>query len=285
LDVVPPTITCPSNVNYTTTPGDCGPVPSSEISLGTPVTNDDCGVSGYSNNAPSNYPLGVKNITWTVTDLSGNTSTCIQKVTILAGSCGTPSQVIHTDITESSAKILWNAGVPCATNYQLRIRYELTPGVWSSWSSWTNPSGPGLEHLFTGLSANTLHHYQIRSKCGTTNSTSINGWFTTLTAFAGSEDRNRDDVTADYEYRPVKLEFIPNPASTTAQVLITGFDQHSKEVAMMDLLGKQVFCVQLKPDQNAIELDLNALKVQNGIFLVRVSDGYNQKTGQLIIGR
>lgn len=284
LDVVSPSITCPSNVSYTTTPGDCGPVPSSEINLGTPVTSDDCGVAGYSNNAPSNYPLGVKNVKWTVTDLSGNTSTCIQKVTIYAGTCSTPSQVVHTEISESSAKILWNAGVPCATQYQLRIRYELTPGVWSSWTAWASPTGPGLEHLFNGLSANTLHHYQIRSKCGTTNSSTVSGWFTTLTAFAGSEDRNREEGSGSYTNQPVTLEFVPNPATTSARILISGFDPQTVEVTMMDLFGKQVFSVPLKPGQNEIELDLLALKVHKGVYLVRVSDGHQQKTGQLVIG-
>jgi hypothetical protein len=36
-----------------------------------------------SNNAPAQFPKGDTNVTWTVTDASGNSSTCVQKVTVV----------------------------------------------------------------------------------------------------------------------------------------------------------------------------------------------------------
>lgn len=297
LDVTVPSITCPSDVVYTTTPGDCGPVPSSEINLGSPVTSDNCGVAGTSNNAPSTYALGVKNVKWTVTDLSGNTNTCIQKVTIKAGSCGAPQQVYQTDITQTSAKVKWNAGVPCATDYQLRIRYEISPGIWSSWSGWVNHSGPGNEHMFGGLDPDTYYHYQIRTKCGNaTNSTGVNGWFWTLgasplkkadvgiTDVNGESLKNIEGFEIGLQNIPA-VSLIPNPARDFVSIQIQGFDTHVKELIMFDLMGKLIFRVQLSASENNPELDLKRLDVSSGIHMIRIADPFNQKTVQLKIKR
>lgn len=56
------------------------------IKLGLPVTSDNCGVKSVSNNAPLTYSLGTTYVTWTVTDMNGNTATAIQKVTVKLGS-------------------------------------------------------------------------------------------------------------------------------------------------------------------------------------------------------
>ena len=52
------------------------------INLGAPVTSDNCGIASVTNNAPSCFPLGVTPVTWKVTDIAGNFSTCIQNVTV-----------------------------------------------------------------------------------------------------------------------------------------------------------------------------------------------------------
>jgi hypothetical protein len=61
----------------------------SGVSLGTPVTADNCNVASVSNNAPANFPTGSTIVTWTVTDDAGNSATTMQNVTVttdLAGS-------------------------------------------------------------------------------------------------------------------------------------------------------------------------------------------------------
>jgi gliding motility-associated-like protein len=79
-DVEKPTITTPSNItlNPTTT---CS-VSSSDVPLGLAITGDNCFVQSITNDAPSSFPLGVTNVTWTVRDTSGNTNTAIQTVTV-----------------------------------------------------------------------------------------------------------------------------------------------------------------------------------------------------------
>lgn len=297
-DVDPPTIECPDDVMYTTAPGDCGPVPSGLINLGSPAIADNCPGATPSNNAPAAYNLGNTNVKWKATDASGNMSPqCIQKVTIKAGSCGQPIQVYHIDTTHNSAKIKWKAGAPCNTGYQLRIRKELSPGVWGSWSSWDNYSeDPTLEHHFTFLMASSYYHYQIRSRCGITNSTVVNGWFHTVPvpALRKSDKDITEDVfvfdKADDERNSgestiAQITAIPNPATDFCTLQLQGFDSRAKTVTMLDLFGKMVFKVKLPASENNPELDLQKLNVQNGAYLFHVDDGQNRKTVQLIIQR
>jgi hypothetical protein len=75
-----PSITCPGAINVNTNIGSCT---ATGVALGTPVTNDNCGVQSVTNNAPSVFPIGNTNVTWTVTDIHSNTNTCVQVVTVV----------------------------------------------------------------------------------------------------------------------------------------------------------------------------------------------------------
>ena len=78
-DVVNPTITAPADISTVTNSG-CTAV---GVNLGIPVTADNCGVLSVVNDAPSSFPVGMTYITWTVTDVNGNTTTTIQKITVI----------------------------------------------------------------------------------------------------------------------------------------------------------------------------------------------------------
>ncbi|HLP11117.1 MAG TPA: GEVED domain-containing protein, partial [Flavobacteriales bacterium] len=79
MDAQAPTITCPSNVSVNADAGLCS---ASGVTLGTPITADNCGVLSTTNDAPATYPLGITTVTWTVTDVNGNVSNCTQTVTV-----------------------------------------------------------------------------------------------------------------------------------------------------------------------------------------------------------
>ncbi|WP_029038319.1 HYR domain-containing protein [Salinimicrobium xinjiangense] len=74
-----PTITAPANVSVSTDANSCT---ASGVALGTPATDDNCGVKSVTNDAPSSFPLGTTTVTWTVTDDSDNTATATQTVTV-----------------------------------------------------------------------------------------------------------------------------------------------------------------------------------------------------------
>jgi CheY-like chemotaxis protein len=52
------------------------------VTLGTPVTADNCSVASVISNAPAVYLLGTNFITWTVIDGSGNSNACTQLVIV-----------------------------------------------------------------------------------------------------------------------------------------------------------------------------------------------------------
>lgn len=77
-----PQLTCPNAVSVNADPGVCTTA-LSNVSLGNPTIVENCGVLSISNDAPANFPLGLTVVTWTVTDINGNTSTCTQNVTVI----------------------------------------------------------------------------------------------------------------------------------------------------------------------------------------------------------
>ncbi|WP_346855037.1 HYR domain-containing protein [uncultured Draconibacterium sp.] len=74
-----PTITAPDDITINSNSG-CY---ATGVNLGTPITDDNCGVSSTWNNAPSSYYLGTTNVTWWISDSYGNEVSAVQKVTVL----------------------------------------------------------------------------------------------------------------------------------------------------------------------------------------------------------
>ncbi|SJZ53391.1 choice-of-anchor A domain-containing protein [Sediminibacterium ginsengisoli] len=76
-DVQAPVITAPADITINS---------GANFNLGNAVVSDNCGINaqGARNNAPSTFPVGTTTVTWTVTDLSGNTATATQLVTVLS---------------------------------------------------------------------------------------------------------------------------------------------------------------------------------------------------------
>ncbi|WP_188407896.1 HYR domain-containing protein, partial [Hyunsoonleella pacifica] len=82
IDDEDPTITCPEDITVNADPGLCS---ASNVDLGTPLTDDNCGVATVLNNTLEPFALGQTTVIWTVTDDSGNTATCEQIVTVVDG--------------------------------------------------------------------------------------------------------------------------------------------------------------------------------------------------------
>nr|WP_319998367.1 HYR domain-containing protein [uncultured Draconibacterium sp.] len=83
-DTIKPTINCPASV---TDEVDVGFDYATNVDLGELAatdTTDNCTIESVTNNAPLQFPLGNTDVVWTVTDVSGNTATCTQLVTIIA---------------------------------------------------------------------------------------------------------------------------------------------------------------------------------------------------------
>ncbi|MGZ4072672.1 MAG: beta strand repeat-containing protein, partial [Bacteroidia bacterium] len=108
-DNINPTIIAPAAISATPASGACTV---SGLSLGTPVTTDNCGVASVTNNSPSAFPVGITTVTWTVTDNSGNIATANQTVTISASSVNYWTGSISNDWFNNSN---WCSGIPTAS--------------------------------------------------------------------------------------------------------------------------------------------------------------------------
>lgn len=283
-DSVPPKLICPVDVQFTTPPGQCT-VGFNATPLGIPSgITDNCAVQyPVINNDPKIYPVGLTNVIWTASDISGNKRTCTQKVTVIPYLCNAPTIVTTTDITKNAARIKWQASA-CSSEYQVSIRQEITNGVWGTWSNWISNNGPGLSHLFTGLTANKYYNFQLRSRCGTVYSTIVNGKFWTKVNSSSPElkTRNSEEKDDNPGYQP-NITVIPNPASNYATVSIEGYDKTEKKIIMSTLFGHQVFEAQLDEKTNNLELDLNILHATTGIYMIRVTNSKQHNTVQLIV--
>jgi gliding motility-associated-like protein len=77
-DIEKPTIAGLFNIETHTDRG----VTYASVNLGTPSTNDNCGVASTTNNAPVKFPIGTTIVTWVVRDIHGNLDSTTQTVTV-----------------------------------------------------------------------------------------------------------------------------------------------------------------------------------------------------------
>ncbi len=74
-----PTITAPAAISVNNDAGNCSAV----VAIGSPVTGDNCAVASVTNDhASSTYPVGTTIVTWTVTDIHGNSSSATQTIIV-----------------------------------------------------------------------------------------------------------------------------------------------------------------------------------------------------------
>ncbi len=85
-DIQPPVFTCPTNISTLAPANQCG----KNLVISIPTASDNCGGSVTitnnktgTNNASGLYNIGATLVTWTATDVAGNTTACVQTVTIV----------------------------------------------------------------------------------------------------------------------------------------------------------------------------------------------------------
>ena len=143
-DLQAPSITAPADVTV------CSPLSATTVSLGSPSITDNCSGSSITNDAPSTFPYGNTTVIWIVTDLSGNTATATQQVTVNPSPVGTP--ITESMCEASSTNIDLAAGMPSGTTF-----------------AWTSSNTLG----------SVLGYNSCSSGCGTTISDVLNNLGTT----------------------------------------------------------------------------------------------------------
>ena len=77
VDTKPPMVTAPEDITL-----EAQNTIGEQVVLGTASASDAVGVSNITNDAPEIFQFGITTVTWTVTDISGNSNSTIQTVTI-----------------------------------------------------------------------------------------------------------------------------------------------------------------------------------------------------------
>ncbi len=106
-DTQPPTIIAPANITQPNDLNVCGRS-LANTPLGIVATGDNCAVLSVTNNAPATFPVGNTTVTWTVTDVNGNTATASHTVTI--------NDTQLPSITAPAALVLSNETGLCGRN-------------------------------------------------------------------------------------------------------------------------------------------------------------------------
>lgn len=153
-DTEAPKLVCPSDLNKPNDFGDCGRRMSN---IGAPSQlSDNCGIFGVTNNSPVDFPIGETSVVWAITDIHGNTASCIQKITI--------SDQDWPQITcPPNIKIKTDEGYCEASNVSLNaIATDNCPGVMLAYD-WdlNNPFSVG----YTNVEASATDIYGHRSTC------------------------------------------------------------------------------------------------------------------------
>ncbi len=105
IDLVDPTISnCPEDITIEATTGECGAI----VNYDDPIGDDNCDFTMDVNDglvSGSFFPIGTTTVTWTVTDVSGNTASCSFTVTVVDS---TPPTVSCEDIVTCDPVVNWS---------------------------------------------------------------------------------------------------------------------------------------------------------------------------------
>lgn len=146
-DVEFPVITCPADTSATAEPGKN----TAALILNQPAAADNDGIDSVSNDAAPAFPVGSSIVTWTATDLSGNSVSCKQTVTILPGEPASEALKIPNIITPNGDGIndlFFIRDLPEHSHLVIFDRTEKIIYESDNYNNqWNGPSGHSLSNI------------------------------------------------------------------------------------------------------------------------------------------
>ncbi|MFN3940648.1 MAG: T9SS type A sorting domain-containing protein, partial [Chitinophagales bacterium] len=182
-----------------------------------------------------------------------------------------PSGLFANNITSSKAKLHWNADAG-AIQYKVQYRASTSP-VWITLNATTNSKA------LTGLTANTIYKYRVRSLCA---GVPAGPWssvqeFTTLPLKL--EALNTENT--------FDMHVFPNPSNGIFTLKIPELNTEENfitpiTISIKNLLGDEIYSEKLTASGLNHKINLNK-KISNGIYLIVISTAGLIYTEQIII--
>ncbi|MEI7803205.1 MAG: fibronectin type III domain-containing protein, partial [Bacteroidota bacterium] len=182
--------------------------------------------------------------------------TAIQTFTTIC-TCSKPTNIAKGNISQTSVTVNWT-GNSCAYQYRLQYRKQ---GI----NSWTTKTilAPTTTKILTGLTANSVYEYRMRTDCNS--SGSANSGFTSTVTFTTL--LRLEDTENIFES---SMTVTPNPCHT-CEIIGT---ENSSDLIITDILGRKLNATFSKSSNGFY---INIPECNKGILFIR-----NIKTGEVL---
>jgi len=251
-----PEITCPQDVSVHTDAGICT---ASGVDLGTPIASDNCGVFNVVNDAAEPYVTGQTVVTWTVTDVNGNSASCQQMVTVIDNEM--PVVVCPDDVVVAN-----DYGQNYATGVELG---EIS-------------AGDNCE--IASIGNNSPEYYPIGTTDVVWNIADIHG----NTANCTQQVIVEDHTSVQYvKSDPIGLTIRPNPVQATAEIGVVLTENAVISLRIVDVSGKTVAIL---ADDNAFSAGTHFFNysvtlhgINPGMYYVQLISGRATLSKKLVV--
>ena len=181
--------------------------------------------------------------------------------------CQSTASLSQTNITSSSALLLWNA-IAGAEKYRIRYRYNT-----NDWSF----ANAGINHKnIQGLTPDKWYVWQVKTVCDISSNLTSN-WSVTG-QFKTSSLKLEDNDTR------LNLEVFPNPVSDFATIQFSLSNSSDAEISLFDLQGRNIKTIANETfSQGLHTLNFSVKDLPRGIYLLQLKTGPEVHTQKLII--
>jgi Secretion system C-terminal sorting domain/Fibronectin type III domain len=193
--------------------------------------------------------------------------------------CGVPSNLRVTQTYGTSTRLHWNAG-SYALTYQIQIRNQ--PSYSYFWKA--IDAHPSTSYLATGLEKGHGYFFRVRTNCGTNNWSQWSQWygFNSGGTFMPVVGSGADAISTQLATSVTDMSIQPNPAANAMTVQLNAANTtENGTVSLFDLTGKLVS--QAIVPSGEMSLEVSVATLQNGLYLLRFSDGENVITKKVIV--
>jgi hypothetical protein len=171
-----------------------------------------------------------------------------------------PNGLFVTNISASTAKLNWTS--TGASFYSIRYKKVST-------SSWITVTTQNLFKMLAGLQSNSNYEFQVKSTCGSSNSSfSASSYFSTTNLKPLQptyEDVNSEDTWLVY----------PNPTHKSISIEHTSQENKLLSFSLLDMSGRILKTISAEINIGHNQLSMELSDVSNGVYMIEVYDENN----------